>query len=476
VLISERVDIKIFSKNLQHYINKGYDCKVGDFINIDVKDLPKYSICNIEVMCDNCKITKFIKYADFLTSNKNNIYHCYNCRSIRNKQTNIKKYGVSNVFQLDDIKEKSKQTNLKKRGVEFASQCLETKNKKIETNKKIYGTNYATQNINVKNKIIETCKKRYNVNYSFLNDEVKNRIKKTLNENYGEDNPMKSEIIKKRSSNTRVENLLKKYDSNHIINVENNIYEFKCDCGKDHNFKLTSTLLYNRLKYKTKLCTICNPINSYNNSGFQIELNEFIKNNFNLEISLNDRNIIKPYELDIYLSELKIAFEFNGIYWHSELYKSNNYHFKKTELCEKKGIRLIHIYEDDWLNKRKIIEHMILNLLGKLKEISHDNCEIKEIYDNDMVKEFLENNHIQGFEQSEINIGLFYNNEMISLMTFTPLKNENFNDNSFEILRFCDKVDMNNSNSSGLLFKYFIHKYLYYFFIKSLLTTLICSC
>ena len=462
MLIEKIIKIKIFSKNLSYYNEIGYNCKVGDYIDIDVNDLPKFSRYKVKVMCDNCKIIKEINYGDFLISNKNNIYYCYECKSIRMKETNIKKYDVENVFQLADVKEKSKRTNIEKRGVEFATQSLETKNKKIETNKKKYGVNYATQSLETKNKIVETCRKKYNADYSFLNDDVKIKIKKTLNDIYGEDNPMKSNIVKKRASDTRIKNLLKKYNIINIVNIENNIYEFKCDCGEDHNFKLSSILLYNRLKYKTKLCIICNPINSYNNSGFQIKLTEFIQNNYDKKISLNNREIINPNELDIYLPDLKLAFEFNGVYWHNELYKEKNYHLNKTEKCEQQKIQLIHIYEDDWLYKQEIVKSRILNLLGKSEKIFARKCEIKEIIDNKIIRDFLEKNHIQGFVGSKIKIGLFYNEELISLMTFGSKRKSmglKSIDESYELLRFCNKLNTNVLGGASRLFKYFIDKY-----------------
>ena len=70
----------------------------------------------------------------------------------------------------------------------------------------------------------------------------------------------------------------------------------------------------------------------------------------------NDRELIAPYELDIVIPELHLAIEFNGIYWHSCFYKDENYHLMKTELCESKGYRLIHIFEDEWneITKEKL--------------------------------------------------------------------------------------------------------------------------
>ena len=70
----------------------------------------------------------------------------------------------------------------------------------------------------------------------------------------------------------------------------------------------------------------------------------------------NDRELIAPYELDIVIPEIKLSIEFNGVYWHSCFYKDKNYHLIKTELCEKFGYRLIHIFEDEWneITKEKL--------------------------------------------------------------------------------------------------------------------------
>jgi len=193
-------------------------------------------------------------------------------------------------------------------------------------------------------------------------------------------------------------------------------------------------------------------------------LQNFIKESHDTEILLNNKKIISPYELDIYLPELKIAFEFNGLYWHSEINKESNYHLNKTKLCEKQGIQLIHIWEDDWLYKQEIVKSMILNKLNKTpNKIFGRKTEIKEITDNKLVREFLDNNHIQGFVGSKVKIGLFFNNELVSLMTFgnrrVAMGKKSTNKNEYEMLRFCNKLNTNVIGGASKLFKYFIRNY-----------------
>jgi len=190
---------------------------------------------------------------------------------------------------------------------------------------------------------------------------------------------------------------------------------------------------------------------------------DFIIEFYDGEIIKNSKRIIKGYELDIYLPELNLAFEFNGIYWHSEIYRNNNYHKMKSDLCIFNDIQLIHIYDDIWKNKKEIIKSMILNKLGKSSErIYARKTEVIEILDNKLVRTFLNENHIQGFVGSSIKLGLFYDNELVSLMTFGKMRkimNSKSNKGEYEMLRFCNKLNTNVIGGASKLFKYFIRNY-----------------
>lgn len=55
-------------------------------------------------------------------------------------------------------------------------------------------------------------------------------------------------------------------------------------------------------------------------------------------------------ELDVYVPGRKLAFEYDGLYWHSEeAGRGRGYHLAKTEACEKAGIRLVHVLESEWI-------------------------------------------------------------------------------------------------------------------------------
>ena len=247
-------------------------------------------------------------------------------------------------------------------------------------------------------------------------------------------------------------NILEKKDETYIIK-----------CEHEHVYEINKDLLKNRLRFNVEICTICNPIDNHQ-SNKENQLFKFIRENYNNKIIKSDRKILSGKELDIYLPDLNLAFEFNGLYWHNELNKENKYHLMKTNLCENKNIQLIHIWEDNWLYKQEIVKSMILNKLGKTKnKIMARKCEIKEIDNNKLIRQFLDENHLQGFVGSKIKIGLFYDNELVSIMTFgkkrIAMGNRINNDGEYEMLRFCNKLNTQIIGGASKILSYFIKTY-----------------
>lgn len=104
-----------------------------------------------------------------------------------------------------------------------------------------------------------------------------------------------------------------------------------------------------------------------NTSKAELEILKFIRKNTTCVVLQNDRTQIKPKELDIYIPDLNLAFEFNGTYWHSERFKDINHRENKTKLCKNKNINLIHIEERDWKEDKKKVLTSILNILKTSK-------------------------------------------------------------------------------------------------------------
>ena len=219
---------------------------------------------------------------------------------------------------------------------------------------------------------------------------------------------------------------------------------------------------------KSSMCPSCSAEKTVSKS--EQEIYDFIKSLGIENIQQSNRSILNGKELDIYLPDHNLAIEFNGLYWHDEYNKEDNYHLLKTEECLSKGITLIHIFEDEWLFKKEIVKSRISNLLNKIgdtKTIYARKCFIKEI-DSSTARKFLDNNHLQGFVGAKIHLGLFYkhinkDNEtkeyLVSYMSFGNLRKnlgqKETNDNHYELLRFCNFINYRVVGGASKLLKYF---------------------
>ena len=187
-----------------------------------------------------------------------------------------------------------------------------------------------------------------------------------------------------------------------------------------------------------------------------------------LNISRNNRDVLNDdKELDLYIPDLSLAIEFNGLYWHSEIFKEDNYHQEKYEECLNNGIRLIQIFEDEWFNKQNIVKDRLKNILGLTKnKIYGRKCTIKKLENKD-VRNFLDDNHIQGYCNAQVIYGLFYNTgfceELVSLMSFSKprinLGRKQTSDNVYELLRFVSLKDYSVIGGASKLLKHFIKEH-----------------
>src|SRR5574343_65530 len=298
-----------------------------------------------------------------------------------------------------------------------------------------------------------------------MTDKIKEKIKSKIIEKYGTISLYSLDENKEKSINTKINNLIKKY--NEKIGERYNIKSIDFISknliieDKVHNNEFTITLnhLRDRLRTYTEISTIINPLYYGNKSGYEYIFVYFF-NDLNIKYESSTRSIINPLELDFYLPDHKLAIEFNGLYWHSELFKDKKYHLNKTKKCMEKGIELMHFFEDDIQYKQDIIKSIIKNRLGIIEnKIWARKCEIKEVSDIKIIKDFLDKNHIQGYTNSKINIGLYHNNELVSLMCFgykyTTSKKE------MELTRFCSKINTIVVGAAKKVFKYFTSKFEY---------------
>jgi hypothetical protein len=289
----------------------------------------------------------------------------------------------------------------------------------------------------------------------------------------------------KLSGKEFVEKLKNKWGYNPYIFDENQYDGYhekinvKCkECG--YETRLTPNNMIGGNKNENIICKKCS--NNRERSMEEQELLSFIKNNYNKKIIVNDRSLLNGKEIDIYLPDDNIAFEYNGLYWHSNNFLNKNYHLKKFNKCKDKNIKLIHIYSDEWVFNKENIKEKILLILNKNKTNKLENY---KIYKNKSNINIIINNKIlitKNYQNYKFNIKkcfkLIFNyfiNKQKDYKNIFLYKNLSWNldfesdnfekikitkPNKFYIIngkRYKNKINKNNNiiwDSGGIILKY----------------------
>lgn len=380
---------------------------------------------------------------------------------LKSKATLMANYGVEHQMHIAAVKQKIKDTCIDTYGVDNPSKSDIVKQKKVNTSLLHYGVEHPTQSTIVQDSRKEFCLEKYGVDHYSKTNEYKEKFTETCMERFGVDNPRKAESVKETIKNT-----WKKKYGREIHPAQGHISQDTIDklSNKEwleENKNLSSIFLADKLgvTYYTVLYAYkkAQITRSGSASAGENELVEFIKTIYTGTIILNSRNIIPPKEIDVFLPNLNLAIEFDGIFWHSELRgKDKNYHKNKTQLCKEQGIRLIHVFEDEWACKRDIIKSRLQNILGDSKKIYARKCKIVKI-DNTACQQFLNANHIQGYSTSSVQYALEYNDEIVSVIT---LGKSRYNNNyQWELIRFANKKGHTVVGGASRLFSKFIKDY-----------------
>jgi GNAT superfamily N-acetyltransferase len=147
-------------------------------------------------------------------------------------------------------------------------------------------------------------------------------------------------------------------------------------------------------------------------------INQYYPSAIKYKTPYSNNSTPKFFEYDIFVPELKLAIEYNGLYWHSEQFKEDkNYHFRKMIKGFENGFRTITIFEDEWLHRQDQVKNFLLSVMNKnTNKIMARKTILKEVPKNE-ASEFLNDNHIQGTAKMDIAFGLYYQDELIGLIT-----------------------------------------------------------
>lgn len=306
-----------------------------------------------------------------------------------------------------------------------------------------------------------TCITKYGNKSAMNNIDVMKKFKDTHMKRYGVDSYLKTKNIKEDRKKSFIEKF-ELLNKNVKISDCREFVSFKCENCNDESKIRRFHFVQRRHK---NICYKCVPLRG-TASIKELELLNWIKSITSLEC-LSSYKIphTNGKELDVYIPEINFAIEFNGIYWHTERWIDKNYHLNKLKLCQENNINLFYIWEDDWENpiRKEIIKSMIRNKLHlNASKIYARKCIIKEVNAKDS-NLFLETNHIQGKVNGSIKIGLYFENKLVSLMTFGKkrkiMNSIDENKNNWELLRFCNLLDTNVIGGASKLLKYFNKTY-----------------
>ena len=437
--------INMYSEHKEYiysWFEEKYEINLELYPDINKPNIIKYIMTNdIKLKCVCGKIKKWNRNR-FLESCGDK-----NCSVQSRRLTNNIKYGGNSPMSSKEICDKiSKQYQSKTQ-----DEKNNIKNKRILTNNNKYGGNAPIHDENVKNKIKQSCISRFGVdNFSKVSnfkDLVSNKISETKLNN-------DEKIFRLSTKNT--DKLNKEYFEANFIDNEGYIKLY--ESMEFYNYQ-TDTSIYkfmsdNNINYKKRL----------NTSHLEKQVLGFLENFIKCQSQV--RNYKEISEIDIMYNNSGV--EFNGLFWHS--YNKNsiklkkyfeNRHLDKTIAFEdlSNEHQLFQIFENEWLDKTKqdIWKSILVNNLKQSYKIFARNTIVKEISSTE-ANDFILNNHIQGIRNAKIKLGLYFQNELVSVMTFSkPLDNNSIYE--YELARFCNKKYTNVIGGASKLLKYFERKY-----------------
>lgn len=222
------------------------------------------------------------------------------------------------------------------------------------------------------------------------------------------------------------------------ININTKILMKHKVCGHEFNMRPSDFL------YREHKCPSC----AHKSSKEEKEILEYIKSFYNgnirenVKFNYDDKDSRKYHEADILIEDQKVIIEFNGIFWHSTMNrKDSKYHLNKTIYFNSLGYRTIHIFEDEWVNKKDIVKKKLKHILkcDNDDKIYARKCSVVEI-DSKSSAKFLDSNHIQGNAVASIRYALTYDNDIVAVMTLAKpriaMGQKHIKEGSYELIRY----------------------------------------
>lgn len=128
-----------------------------------------------------------------------------------------------------------------------------------------------------------------------------------------------------------------------------------------------------------------------------------------------NRTVVAPLELDVYVPSKNLAFEYNGIFYHSDKFKARGYHKEKSERCLEAGVRLYHV----WGNlPAQVVHSKIRCLLGAApNRLFARKLRFAKIA-APSAKKFFNRTHLHGWCPASATYGLMNGDKIVQALSF----------------------------------------------------------
>ena len=337
------------------------------------------------------------------------------------------RYGVDHYSKTDEYSAKVRATTLDRYGVDNYSRTEEYRRRARETSLAKWGVDSFTKTEEYVRKAKESYLRRWGVDSYLKTEEGRSRMRRAILERHGKDSVLKEETFRAR-------NFAIASDPSYVAYVGGGVSSFRCDLGMGHTFSIDTDNYFGRKRSGNALCTVCNPISS-SASIKEAALRDYIASIYQGEIVPSHRD---GMELDIYLPGMAIGFEMNGLYWHSDRCREKGYHLRKTEHFRDRGVRVFHVWEDDWAHRQDVVKSQVRHVLGLAETRVHARrCSVREV-GTKLCRGFLDANHVQGHAASSVKLGLFDGERLVSVMTFDRYEGrKKMGEGEYNLNRFC---------------------------------------
>lgn len=406
-LLKDKMFIKIFGKQAYDTIQT-HNTFLADEYPLTVLVYNYLNDIVAQPLCKQCQgPTKFNP------TNKWPIYCSNKCRfadsaatTAKRQQTNLEKYGTTNVLVSKHGFEKSKQTHLQKYGAEHYNMTAE------------YRERHKSGDI-VRTPNIEQQRKTFRTNFYNKLHEL-------------------------------VPTLIPLFDLEQYI---------KHGAGSYHNYLWSCKVCSHKFERWLNLgmrpiCPQCAPTGTQH----EVDVKNFLHKH-GIEYKYRNRKLLgNGTEIDLFIPSKNIGIEIDGLYWHHELRVGKTYHLDKTNAAEKQGIRLIHIFGDEFHRKERVVYNRLKHILGIVhRRIFARKCVVREV-DSSTKSKFLNKYHIQGDGKGYIHLGLFHRNRLVAVMDIgkqRPGIGKTSEEGVMELIRFATVSNFTIVGGASKLLKHF---------------------